>query len=269
MSVSKASSPQLVLRIAYDGSRFFGSQSQPKEVTVQGTIESALSDLVEEPSRVRFAGRTDRGVHATGQVIACRGPFKSPPPIVVAILHKRLKPKICIQEWALATLDFDPRHHALRRRYRYTLRPAAPASPFLDQYSYPVSSKLDWSAMEAAAGLFVGKHNFISFATRPSEQKRLERSIERCSIEHAGETTHVVVEARGFLRGQVRNIVGALLAIGHGTLTSDGLTHLLSASTKGQVPKPAPPVGLYLEAIDYAACHFLEPFTPFNPEESP
>jgi len=255
--------PRFVLRVAYDGSRFQGSQLQPDAPTVQRTIERALSGLCrDEPPRILAAGRTDRGVHATGQVVAVLGPVVPPPAKAVDLIDRRMAPHVRVVAWALARTDFNPRHAALSRTYRYVMRPGGTADPFCDPYSLAVDENLDWAAMQAAALSLVGTHSFTSFATTPSQQTRLERSLDAVDIKPTTASGRRVVEfrARAFLRGQVRNMMGTLLAVGRHELAPEAVATMLSAATKGPGPAPAPPDGLYLVEVAYGAECFLRPF---------
>lgn len=254
-----------VLQVAYDGSRFHGFQLQRDVETVQGAIERALTGLtVSSPARILAAGRTDTGVHATGQVITIPGGTKPPPAALADILARRLGPHIAIVKQGLAANDFHPRHSAVERRYRYVLRLGDGPNPFLDPYSLAVSDELDWEAITDGAAMLEGQHNFISFATVPSEQVRLERELKRCLIHEPTSKNHRIVEfrARAFLRGQIRNMMGALLAMGRHELDTNGLHALLTATEKGIVPVPAPPAGLYLTAVAYRQDGSYSPLRP-------
>ncbi len=254
-----------IMQIAYDGSRYFGSQLQPEVPTVQEALEKALQGFcMQETPRVLMAGRTDRGVHATGQVVAVKGGVKVPLDKLALLVNRRLDQSISVVASAIAKDDFCPRHNATERTYHYVLRPGDGANPFLDSYSLAVPAELDWQAMKTAASLFQGTHNFISFATCPSEQVRIERELTSIKFITSQQRTVIEFKARAFLRGQIRNIMGTLLAVGRGECTLDEVSTLLNANEKGIVPKPAPAAGLYLTTVQYPENLLQKPFEPLD-----
>lgn len=257
----------LVLTVAYDGSRFSGSQLQPDVPTVQRAIEAAARRLTSGPPRVLFAGRTDRGVHASGQVVAVRPGILPPPGVVAAMLDRRLAPAIRVVSWTTADATFDPRHDALSREYRYVLRLDPGPSPFQDPYGLPVPSTLDWDRMQEAADRLTGSHDFTAFTTIPSQQERLRRTLDEVELRRSADRVILRFRAQSFLRGQIRNMVGALLAVGAGSATPDDITSLLDGARKDQVPPPAPPDGLYLTAVTYAPDSLHGPFRPLHPSQ--
>ena len=250
-----------IMQIAYDGSRFYGSQLQPDYPTVQSVIEKALQGLcMQEPPRVIFAGRTDRGVHATGQVMTIRGSLKPPLVKVAELLDRRLPASVAVIAFAEGNQEFNPRSSAIERTYHYVLRRGGEANPFLDPYSLAVDKDLDWSAMKKAADMLVGTHNFISFTTCPSQQVRITRELNSITFHETEDRFVVQFTARAFLRGQIRNMMGTLLTVGERKCDLDYVSTLLSASEKSNVPQPAPPVGLYLTSVRYPEDLFQSPF---------
>ena len=254
-----------IMQIAYDGSRFYGSQLQPNHPTVQSAIEKALGGLcMQEPPRILFAGRTDRGVHATGQVMTIRGGLKPPLDKAADLVDKRLPSAIQVVAFAQGTDDFNPRSSATERTYHYVLRPGDDKNPFLDSYSLAVAAHLDFEAMRRASDMLVGTHSFLSFATSPSEQVRITRELRSISFHQTDNRMVIEFKARAFLRGQIRNIMGALLAVGEGKCDLEYIAALLAAKEKSNVPKPAPPVGLYLSSVQYPEELFQSPFELLN-----
>ena len=254
-----------IMQIAYDGSRFYGSQLQPKHPTVQSAIEKALGGLcMHEPPRVFFAGRTDRGVHATGQIITIRGGLKPPLNKAAELVDRRLPSSVQVVAFAKGTDDFNPRSSATERTYHYVLRPGDDENPFLDPYSLAVHADLEFGQMKRAAEMLIGTHSFLSFATSPSEQVRITRELRAITFHHSKNRMAIEFKARAFLRGQIRNIMGALLAVGERKCDLAYIATLLAAKEKSNVPKPAPPVGLYLSAVQYPEELFQSPFELLN-----
>ncbi|MBI3892259.1 MAG: tRNA pseudouridine(38-40) synthase TruA [Candidatus Wallbacteria bacterium] len=242
---------RLMFVVEYDGSRFQGYEVQPGCITVQSEFEAALEKCLGFRIKTFCAGRTDRGVHAIGQVIACTLDTKMPLKAIRANVQCRLPMGIRIRSLDQVHDDFHPRYHALRRAYRYVMTETLAPSVFLEPYVTFLRRPLDWDRVRQAASLLVGTHNFVSFAKRPIEAVRLERSIESIEISSAGEFAQADFEARGFLRGMIRNIMGWLIAVGEGQAEPEVMVELLARRVKDRGIEPAAPQGLYLVRVWY------------------
>ena len=251
--------------VAYEGTAYRGWQSQAGAgVTLQETIERALSVVTRQPIRVAGAGRTDAGVHARGQVIAFdvagldlpadviaapRG--RAPLDVLLRSVNAVLPSDVAVREIRVAAPDFDPRRHAVLRAYRYRIWNAAVRSPFESAWTWHVPPPLDDSAMAAAAAILVGEHDFASFQGADHHARASVRRVTRSAVERDGDLVCYVVEANGFARHMVRNVVAELVEIGLHRRAVVGLHALLAARDRRLAAATAPPQGLFLEWVRY------------------
>ena len=242
--------------LAYDGTAYAGFQRQAGETpTIQLMLERALADLGAEDATVRAAGRTDRGVHASGQVIAFTIAWRHEEGQLLRALNAKLPPDIALQQiWRVEQGDFRPRFDARSRRYRYQLLLAAQRQPLCERYAWRLRPPLDEGAMQDAAQLLLGEHDFASFGTPPQGENTVR---EVYASEWSGEgrlrgrALTYSVEANGFLQHMVRRIVSALVAVGRGQRSLAHFAEVLRAAQRGLVSQLAPPQGLFLEAVCY------------------
>jgi tRNA pseudouridine38-40 synthase len=251
--------------IEYDGTAYQGWQSQAERgATVQEAVERALAIALRAPVRVAAAGRTDAGVHARGQVIAfdvAGDPFapdavadpRGPAGLDVLLrsINALLPADVALRSLAAARPDFDPRRHAILRGYRYRIWNAAVRSPFEARASWHVREPLDDRAMDAAARLLEGEHDFASFQGADSVPRPSVRRVERSRVERLGDQVTYAVEANAFARHMVRNIVGELVEIGRGKRAAESLALLLAALDRRRAAATAPAHGLCLEWVRY------------------
>ncbi len=234
-------------RVEYDGTGFAGFQVQPGARTVQGELEAALRGISGGVRvRVDGAGRTDAGVHATGQVIAFTwaGRRMTATELGRAILAV-LPPDVAIGRLRRVDTGFSPRRAATRREYRYTIW-NGPRSPLRERYALGVREPLDAPAMHAAAQVLVGRHDFSAFGGRHRQPIRTLMGIR---VRRTGRTVTVDVTGDAFLRQMVRSIVAALLRIGHGTATTSDLETALRSNGRAFAGQVAPPHGLCLRRV--------------------
>lgn len=244
---------QLRLVVQYDGTDFEGWQLQPSGPTIQGELERALATALREPVRVRGAGRTDAGVHASGQVAAVR--VARPPDDLDrlrASLNALLPTSIVVAEVALADDAFDPRRAAVRRCYEYRIWRAPAPSPFWRRYAWHVWGPLDMGAMDAAGRMVVGQHDFRAF--RASDADPVRTTVRRV-FESRFETRDALlvyrIEANAFLKHMVRTLVGTLVEIGRGQRAVESMAELLAGAPRGAAGPTAPPHGLVLKHVRY------------------
>ena len=264
--------PNFRLTLAYDGTNFAGSQVQPNQRTVQGELERVLGGMAKAPIRAVFAGRTDRGVHASGQVVAVALPsWGSAALDMRRALNARLPNDLGTIDAALCSESFHPRFDAIWREYRYWIT-LAEASPFLGRYAWTRRTELDAEAVAAGAARLVGKHDFASFAgggegvpwsERSARPKGTTRTVLRCNCQEIRPTfgpggdefarvLEIRVSADGFLPQMVRNIVGALLQVGQGRRYPEWISDLLEVQDRRLGPVTAPPQGLTLSRVGFA-----------------
>jgi tRNA pseudouridine38-40 synthase len=251
-----AAPAQRVLKatIAYDGTAFAGSQVQPNARTVQGELEEALNRLIGERTSVRLAGRTDAGVHATGQVAAFRVLLADGPAARSELRHRLnavLPADLAVRSLRAAPADFDPRRDARWRVYRYRIRTNGSKDPLERHRTLEIDDRLDVTAMQAAAERLVGERDFASLGAH--EHGRTVRHVAEVRVTRRGDLVEVRVTANAFLRRMVRSIVAILLAVGRGRLAAEEVDALLAGSGRALDGRAAPAKGLTLERIVYAA----------------
>ena len=237
------------LTVSYNGSTFEGSQQQPHtEQTIIGTLQRALTRLKID-SKLVASGRTDRGVHATGQVLHCDLPdYWSDLPKLRRSLAHQLPSSIHIRRIEPVADDFHARYSAKRRVYRYILSDEEP-NPFEADFVTFVPS-LDLERISAAMPLFVGTHDFSYFKKNGSDVTHHVRTVYKAfAYRHRGKSV-LYFEANGYLRSQIRLMVGFILKISEGKLTNRELAEQL-ALEKCHTTRPAPHNGLYLARITY------------------
>ena len=232
--------------VEYDGTEFAGFQIQRNARTVQLELEAALSRLcggVRQP--VVGAGRTDAGVHATGQVIAFTYPGSLSAEALTEALNGMLPPDVAIRDLRRAPAGFNPRYAARFREYRYSIW-NGPRSPLRERSALWVRSELDVAAMASAATAFLGRHDFSAFGGIDPQPVR---TIHRIAVRRQGSAVTIDVRADAFLRGMVRRIVAALLAVGKGKLEVSDVPGLLQAGTPALGGASAPARGLCLRRV--------------------
>ena len=240
--------------LEYDGTAFAGSQVQPNARTVQGELEEALDRLIGVPTRVRLAGRTDAGVHATGQVAAFSAlpgalPRGGGLPELQRRLNAALPPDLAVRSLRKVRNGFDPRRDALRRVYRYRIRTDAGKRP-LDRYrTLEIDDRLDVAAMRAAAARMLGERDFAALGSHA--RGRTVRHMTEVDVRRRGDLVEVRVTADAFLRRMVRSIVAVLLEVGRGRMDPEGVDALLDPNRRALHGRAAPPRGLTLERIVY------------------
>ena len=260
------------LTLAYDGTDFAGSQVQPGQRTVQGELEAALRRLGGATASTVFAGRTDRGVHAAGQVVAVRFPeWRAGSAALERALAARLPGDLAARQVEACGEAFNPRFDAQWREYRYWLTPEV-RSPFWGRYSWLLRDEADASRMDSAAQAVLGTHDFASFAgggegvpwsERAARPRGTIRTVYRCQVRRfaagggpgrdvAAEVIEVRIAADGFLPRMVRNITGALVEVGQGRQEPDWISEMLAARDRRQGSAVAPAHGLTLWRVGYA-----------------
>ena len=233
-------------RVEYDGTDFAGFQIQPGARTVQGELEAALT-RISGGSRVRVAaaGRTDAGVHATGQVIAFTDPKGRPATELARALDALLPGDVAIREVRRVPAGFNPRYAARYREYRYTIW-NGPRSPLRERFALGVRDPLDTAAMERAGSVLVGRHDFSAFGVAHRQPVRIVHSIR---VRRNGSLVTIDVAADAFLGQMVRRIVAALLEVGHRRTTEEAVTAALSSRRPAFNGAVAPAKGLCLRHV--------------------
>ncbi len=269
------------LTLAYDGTEFRGWQVQPGEQTVQGELQAALGRICGERPLPQGSGRTDAGVHALGQVASFTLAAPIPAENLQRALNRTLPASIRILKTRTVRSTFHARHSALAKTYEYRVFRNQICPPFLARYAYPCPWPMDVEAMQTAARLCEGSHDFLSFAAtdpeltnRPpaSEEDPSPRPIPRSGFSIEPPTTPTVrtvfsstweqqtagrdllvyrVRGSGFLHHMVRNLVGTMLDVGRGRLRAEAIPEILAARSRSAAGPTAPARGLFLHSVEY------------------
>ena len=250
---------RLALVIEYDGGRYGGSQFQKNAPSIQKELESALRQLTGEQVRVDFAGRTDAGVHAAGQVAALTTNSTFDTSIFVSGLNAHLPQDIAVRVARFVKDRFNPRREAESRTYRYTIYNRPIRSPLWRKQAWRFPEPLDAARMQKAADVLVGTHDFASFSRR--EGVSTVRTVSRCAVRRAGPLVTVEIEATVFLRQQVRRTIGVLAQAGSKRMTLADVRALLKRAEPCTAEPVAPPQGLCLMHVTYPGLDLSLPDT--------
>jgi tRNA pseudouridine38-40 synthase len=241
------------LVIEYDGTNYNGWQRQATEPTVQAEIEQALSVMTRSDITLIGAGRTDAGVHAIGQAAHFRCETRLDPEAILKGLNSLLPPDIAICDCRLVPADFHARFAAQSKIYRYRILNRAARAAVGRNYSWFIHRPLDVQAMQQAAHFIVGRHDFKAFESSGSPRAHTVRHVMAAQWVEEREQCLLTfqIEADGFLRGMVRNIVGALVAAGRGRIQPADIAAILASRDRRRAGAPAPPQGLVMVEVKY------------------
>ncbi len=236
--------------LEYDGTDFAGSQVQPGERTVQGELGKTLSALAGSRVPTVFAGRTDAGVHAAGQVAGFWLDWTRGSDRLADAITALSPPDVSVPMVATVPEGFNPRFWAQRRRYRYRILVGRRRSALWERWAYQVPFALNLEAMRSAGSRLIGRHDFGGFG-RPPRGDNTWRTVSRLDVEVTGSLIQVTVEADAFLRRMVRLLVGVLVDVGRGRKAVADIEGLLERSVPGPISSAVPAKGLTLEAVAY------------------
>lgn len=240
--------------IEYDGRPYAGWQRQAGHHTVQAAIENAVLGFSGEAITLKGAGRTDAGVHATGQVAH----FDLSKDWSERAVRDALNAHLRLNSEAVAVLsaqsvgeDFDARFSATARHYRYIILNRRAPAALAQGRVWWVPKALDWEAMAEAALTLLGRHDFTTFRSAQCQASSPVRTLDRFDVSRFGERIEITASARSFLHNQVRSMVGSLKRVGEGGWEPQDLRAALDAADRARCAGLAPPEGLYLEQVDY------------------
>jgi tRNA pseudouridine38-40 synthase len=245
--------PRYRLTIEYDGRPYRGFQAQGGLPSVQGAIEAAVLGFTGEAVRIQAAGRTDTGVHATGQVIHVDLTKDWPTDVVRDALNAHLvRDPIAVLDAQRVSDEWHARFTAIERRYLYRILDRK-APPALDRGRvWSVRKSLNAAAMHDAAQVLIGHHDFTTFRDMQCQAKSPMKTLDVANVSREGEEVHLVFASRSFLHRQVRSMVGSIAEVGLGRWTKADLKAALEAKDRTACGQVAPADGLYLTGVGYA-----------------
>jgi tRNA pseudouridine38-40 synthase len=242
---------RLWAKVEYDGTDFWGFQIQARGRTIQGEIERAIRSVTGVETRVIGAGRTDRGVHAQGQVVAFEAELRHDLFDLHRALNAVLAADVAIVEMGQAPEGFHPRFSAIRRAYRYRILNRRWPLPVERRTAWHVAQDLDVARMIQASGCLVGSHDFATFG-RPPQGDNTVRRVFRAEWQEQRPFLTFDIEADAFLYHMVRSVVGTLVQVGWGQISPAEFETMLGARDRSLIRKLAPAHGLCLMRVDYA-----------------
>ena len=248
--------PRYRLTIEYDGSHYAGWQRQAGQHSVQAALEQAVAAFSGEEISLRGAGRTDAGVHATGQVAHLDLEREWPADTVRDAVNAHLRlagEAVAILQAEAASADFDARFSATARHYLYRIVNRRAPLAIEKKKAWWVPKTLDVPAMHEAAQRLLGRHDFTTFRSAHCQAKNPVRTLDRLDVTRDGESVEIRASARSFLHNQVRSMVGSLKRVGEGAWTAEDVAAALAKADRAACGPVAPPDGLYLVKVDYEA----------------
>ena len=244
--------PRYKITLEYDGGGFNGWQRQENGTGVQQVIEEAIAAFAGAPTTLYGAGRTDAGVHATGQVAHFDLEREAEPDTVRDALNFHARPHpVAVLEAARVADDFDARFSAVARIYRYRILNRRAPAPLLAGRVWRVAVPLDADAMSDAAARLPGKHDFSTFRAANCQADSPLKTLDALTVRRAGDEIVIEARARSFLYNQVRIMVGTLRQVGEGKRTAGDVAEALAARDRERGGPTAPPEGLYLTRVLY------------------
>ena len=242
---------RIFLRVAYDGTRYAGFQVQNNGVGIQNVVDDALRDWLGEDIKTAAASRTDAGVHALGNVMVFDTESKIPGDKFAFGLNTGLPDDIRVQESFEVPSDFHPRFTSTIKTYEYKILNRTFPDPLRRIDSFFYHGKLDADAMNIAANMLVGEHDFASFCSTGNSHKSTVRTIYSAYVEREEDMIYFEITGNGFLYNMVRIIAGTLIEIGKGALNPRSMQKIIRARDRSQAGPTAPACGLTLVDIEY------------------
>lgn len=241
----------IVLTVAYDGTNYHGWQCQPNASTVQEFFNNALEKILNHRTKIYAGGRTDTGVHAMGQVINFHTEKIIELRNLVKGLNSMLPRDIRVNDAREEEISFHSRYSAKSKTYVYCILNAPYNSPFLDRYVWHIHYPLNDLVMDDGAKVITGEHDFSAFKKKDEVYKSTVREIFRSRIKRKENIIYFIIEARGFLRYMVRNIMGSIVLLGSEKITVEEFINILASKDREKAGPTAPARGLFLRKIKY------------------
>lgn len=239
------------LVLEYDGTNYHGFQIQPNGITIQGCLESALSQIAKEPVRVIAAGRTDAGVHALYQVVNFHSNLSVPLAKLPIAINSLLPEDIRVKQAAIVSDQFHARYDAIAKTYCYYIQQGPVASVFHRHYCWHIKAELNWDNILQAGKKFEGVHDFRAFAASGSNVKSTVRNLIEFHLQVQDNWAELRFTANGFLYNMVRNMVGTLVEVGLGKRVPESIPAILASKERAYAGVTAPAAGLFLTMVYY------------------
>ena len=250
--MTQAKSFRYKLIVEYDGTPYVGWQIQKNGLSVQEALQKAITGFCGEPVIPFGAGRTDAGVHATGQTAHIDLPSEFSTRTVRNAINQHLKPApISVQQVEVVSSEFDARFSAIKRHYRYHIINRRPPLTFQKNRAWLVHGDLNVEPMQEASQLLIGKHDFTAFRSINCQAKSPIKTLDKIDVERQGQNVFVTVSARSFMHNQVRSIVGSLKMVGEGKWPISQIGDVLESRKRTQCGPVAPAHGLYFTKVEY------------------
>ena len=242
---------RILLRVAYDGTRYHGWQLQNNEITIEGCLNQALTELLRIPVQVAGASRTDAGVHAYDNVAVFDTDSRIPAEKFAPALNARLPEDIVVQESKEVGADFHPRYAQSRKTYEYRVLNRRYPLPGECRFAHFVYGVLDLDSMQQAADYIVGEHDFACFMAAGSQVKTSVRTVYTLDVEIEGDMMYIRVTGNGFLYNMVRIIAGTLLEVGMGRRSPESVKEAIESKDRQMAGPTAPAKGLHLVRLEF------------------
>lgn len=242
----------VLLRVAYDGTRFSGFARQPSARTIAGELDGAVRAIDETASLVRGASRTDAGVHALDQPVAFDTRLDIPPRGWVLALSAHTSDELAVVRASRVDAGYDPRAHAARKTYRYAILRSPVRDPFLRDRAFRVAEWLNHEAMRDEARTLIGQHDFRAFRTASDPRIDTVRTIFRAQVELDPSDERLLlieVEGDGFLHRMMRIIAGTIVDVGRGRLSPGSVVRGIDSGERSVLGMTAPACGLSLTSL--------------------
>jgi tRNA pseudouridine38-40 synthase len=237
--------------VEYDGARFAGWAAQPDRRTVEATLSDALGTILRQPVKLSVAGRTDAGVHASGQIVSFTARTDIAPSTIAYKTTAVMPEDVALRRCAAVPDDFDARRNARARSYEYRVVNDPVRSPLVRDRSLYVARPLDPELLRECAVLLGGTHDFRAFTPSRTYHVRFERAVLESRWERRDESLVFHITADSFLYGMVRALVGTMLEVALGKRDLDSFRHLISGGEREEAGPSVPPRGLTLTGVRY------------------
>ena len=240
-----------LLKLSYDGTNYHGFQTQPSKYTIQERLEEALKVINDgKKTQIVATGRTDKGVHALCQYAHADLDIKISPYKLKRAMNSNLPEDIHVIEAQEVKEDFHARYNVESKEYKYYIN-IGEYNPLERTHCFQYNYKLDIKSMKKAIKYFIGKHDFRAFVTENKEKENCIRTITKASISKKKNHIIITFKGNGFLRYQVRNMVGILIKVGENKIKPSKVKEILLSKDRQKSGKTAPPEGLYLTLVKY------------------